>query len=118
MRYENLYDGSKIAVIGFGTWTIGGGISASHTQDSEHVGIVRSALEMGYTHIDTAEFYAAGHAEELVGKAVRDFCRESDVGREKLFITSKVWRTNLRYRDVHRAMKGSLKRLEMEYVDL
>ena len=47
---------------------------------------LRSALEIGYTHFDTAEYYADGHAEELLGRAIR----ETKTKRENLFITSKV----------------------------
>jgi diketogulonate reductase-like aldo/keto reductase len=118
MRYEELYDGTKIAVIGFGTWRVGGETTADHTQDAKHLGILRSVLKMGCTHIDTAEYYSEGNAEQLLGKAVRDHCRESGMKREELFITSKVWKTNLQYRDVLRAMEGSLERLKMDYVDL
>lgn len=118
MRYERFPDGGKVPVIGLGTWTIGGGVTASQARDGESVQLLRAALEMGYTHIDTAEFYGAGHAEEIVGRAVRDFCRGTGGRREELLVTTKVWRSNLRYKGVLKALEGSLRRLQMDYVDL
>jgi diketogulonate reductase-like aldo/keto reductase len=64
------------------------------------------------THIDTAEHYGAGHAEELVGEAIESY------ERSDLFVTTKVWRTNLHEDDLIRSMKGSLKRLGLDYVDM
>jgi diketogulonate reductase-like aldo/keto reductase len=75
---------------------------------------LRSALDLGYTHFDTAEAYAAGHSEELLGKAVR----EAGKSREKLFITSKVSPTHLGYEHVLRSCEQSLRRLGMDYLDL
>ncbi len=112
MRYETLYDGQKIPLIGLGTWTFGGGMSANHYMDEKHVDTIKIAIKMGYSHIDTAEMYGEGHTEELVGRAIKDFSREN------LFITTKVWSSNLRYRDVLNAFRGSLKRLDTDYVDL
>ncbi|NNL15039.1 MAG: aldo/keto reductase, partial [Flavobacteriaceae bacterium] len=53
-----------------------------------------------------------GHCEELIGKAIKD------IDRKSLFITSKVWTTNLKYDDVISAAKRSLKRLGSNYLDL
>jgi len=112
MKYETLYDGRKIPILGLGTWTFGGGMSSDYSQDDKHVHTIREAIHMGYTHIDTAEMYGAGHTEELLGKAMKGFAREH------LFITTKVWSTNLRYKDVLKALSRSLKRLGTDYVDL
>ena len=100
--------------IGFGTWKIGGESSPNPKMDSISLAALRSALELGYTHIDTAENYAAGHAEELIGQAVR----ETRIKRELLFITSKVAPEHLTYDQVIRSCEGSLRRLQMDYVDL
>jgi diketogulonate reductase-like aldo/keto reductase len=112
MKYETLYDGQKLPVIGLGTWTFGGGMSANHSMNEKHVDTINKAIKMGYSHIDTAEMYGQGHTEELVGRAIKDF------SREKLFITTKVWSTNLRYKDVLNAFRRSLERLDIDYVDL
>ena len=113
MRYENIHN-LQIPKIGFGTWTIGGRGQANPSLDEKSLLALRSALELGYTHFDTAENYGAGHSEELVGKAIR----EMGVPREKLFITSKVEPDHLQYEDVLGCCEGSLHRLGMEYLDL
>ncbi len=112
MRYETLFDGRKIPVLGLGTWNIGGGLTPDYSRDDESVESIRMAISMGYTHIDTAQMYGDGHTEELVGRAIKPF------RREELFITTKVWSNNLRYRDVLEKLEGSLRRLGTEYVDL
>jgi len=113
MRYESI-DTLQIPKIGFGTWTIGGTSSPDLSSDERSIAALRSALEIGYSHFDTAESYAAGHAEELLGKAIQD----SGVSREKLFITSKVSPDHLQYQDVVRCCENSLRRLQMDYLDL
>lgn len=113
MRYETI-NNLNIPKIGFGTWTIGGESTADPSRDEKSMLALRSALELGYTHFDTAEYYAAGHCEELLGRAIR----ESGVDREKLFITSKVSPDHLKYADVFRCCENSLRRLQMDYLDL
>lgn len=113
MIYE-IFNGTRIPKIGFGTWKIGGGSYADPSQDARSLTAFRSALELGYTHFDTAEIYASGHTEELLGQAVR----ASTIPRESLFITSKVDPSNLRYKDVLEACAKSLRRLQMDYLDL
>ena len=100
--------------IGFGTWKIGGGATADPTTDSVSSAALHSALEIGYVHFDTAEMYANGHAEELIGKTVR----ESIVKRDALFITSKVMPSHLQYDQVLASCENSLRRLQMDYIDL
>jgi diketogulonate reductase-like aldo/keto reductase len=113
MRYETLHN-VHIPKIGFGTWTIGGETIADHAQDARSLTALRFALEQGYTHFDTAEYYAAGHAEELLGRAIR----ESGLVREALFITSKVSPEHLGYADVVHSCENSLRRLDMDFIDL
>ena len=113
MKFETFHD-LQIPKIGFGTWSIGGRESPDPASDEGSLAVLRSALELGYTHFDTAEFYAAGHTEELLGQAVR----QSGASREKLFITSKVSPEHLNYIDVLRCCENSLNRLGMEYLDL
>lgn len=113
MKYETLHN-LRIPKIGFGTWTIGGEIIADHAQDARSLFALRSALELGYTHFDTAEYYAAGHAEELLRRAIR----ESSQARGVLFVTSKVSPEHLGYDAILRSCENSLRRLGMEYIDL
>lgn len=95
-----LSHGQEIPQIGLGTWELKG---------DECEEVVRTALEMGYRHIDTAEMY---ENEEAIGRAI------ADIDRDELFLTSKVWWDNLHKYDVPDACEGSLERLGTEYLDL
>jgi diketogulonate reductase-like aldo/keto reductase len=113
MKYETVY-GLSVPKVGFGTWRIGGDSYADPKLDSLSLTALRTALEVGYTHFDTAEGYAAGHSEELVGRAVR----EAPAKREDLFITTKISPEHLQYEQVFTSCENSLRRLNMDYVDL
>lgn len=112
MQYGTLYDGTTIPALGLGTWRMGGGMTPDYSQDERYIEAIRTALNIGYRHIDTAQMYGSGHTEELVGRAIAGF------PREELFITTKVSRTNLRYADVLKACDGSLQRLGVSSIDL
>jgi diketogulonate reductase-like aldo/keto reductase len=113
MRYEIIHN-QQIPKVGFGTWTIGGQGAADPASDERSLSALSSALQLGYTHFDTAEGYAAGHAEELLGMAVR----KMGIPRETLFITSKISPDHLKYDDVLRSCENSLRRLGMDFLDL
>jgi len=102
----------RIAAIGLGTWGIGGGMMPNYSADKQAIEAIRHAVKLGMNHIDTAEIYGGGHAEELVGEAIKEFARDD------IFVASKVWHTNLRYDDVLKACERSLKRLQTSYIDL
>lgn len=102
MQYT-LTNGIKIPKIGFGTWQIPNGEDAYNA--------VKEALSVGYTHIDTAAVYKN---EESVGKAIKD----SNIEREKLFVTTKLWNTERGYDNTLAAFQKSLDTLQMDYVDL
>jgi diketogulonate reductase-like aldo/keto reductase len=113
MRYEEA-QGVQVPKVGFGTWGIGGRETHDRGQDSESLSALRSALTLGYTHFDTAESYAAGHSEELLGRAIQDLRME----RTSLFITSKAKPENLSAKSVVAACEASLRRLKTGYLDL
>jgi diketogulonate reductase-like aldo/keto reductase len=113
MKYETLH-GLSIPKIGFGMWKIGGNSYPDPSLDSTSMTALRTALEVGYSHFDTAEVYASGHSEELLGRAIR----ETNTKREILFITTKVDPSNLEYDRVLRSCENSLRRIRVEYVDL
>ncbi len=113
MKFETVH-GIEVPKIGFGCWGIGGEATADPSQDERSLAALRSALTLGYTHFDTAEYYAAGHSEELLGRSIR----EAGITRESAFITSKVSPNHLNYDDVLRSCENSLRRLGVEYLDL
>jgi len=100
--------GADVAVIGQGTWDV----PESGARAAEAKRAIRRGIELGMTHLDTAEMYGAGRVEELLGEAI------AGIPRESLFVTTKVLPGNARYRDVLAAAERSLKRLALEYVDL
>lgn len=97
-----LSNGIKIPKVGFGTWQSKDGEEAYQA--------VKTALEVGYRHIDTAAIYGN---EESVGRAIKD----SGVTREDLFITTKVWSIGTT-EETRVAIDESLKKLGLDYVDL
>jgi diketogulonate reductase-like aldo/keto reductase len=101
--------GEKVSTIGMGTWKMGAYSSAE--ERARQVMALRRGVELGINLIDTAEVYAGGRSEELVGEAVRDT-------RDEVFIASKASPGNLRHDDLIRACRGSLKRLGTTYIDL
>ena len=113
MKYETVPE-LTIPKIGFGMWRIGGDSYPDSSLDSNSMTALRSALETGYTHFDTAEAYASGHSEELLGRAIR----ETNTPREKIFITTKISPEHLGYDDVFRSCENSLRRINVEHVDL
>ncbi len=112
MEYKELYKGVKVPIIGLGTWQIGGRKDADHTNDARNITAIKKAINFGYTMIDTAEMYGAGHTEELVGEAMLGY------DRSKFFVISKVMAKNLSYNDLIRSINGSLSRLKTNYLDL
>lgn len=111
MEFKKI-NSEKIASLGLGTWRIGGGTSPDYSRDKEEIETLRYGIDLGYTHIDTAEYYAAGHSEELVGKAIEPY------DRRDLFITTKVWHNHLEYDELLNSIRASLSRLNQDYVDM
>ena len=94
--------GVTIPKLGFGTWQITG---------SDCVVAVRDALELGYHHIDTARAYGN---EAQVGQGLHDAGRN----RDEVFLTTKLWYTELSAVGVHDQIEQSLRDLRTDYVDL
>ena len=113
MKNKTLKCGFSMPVLGMGTWQMGGRMERdSRNDDAGQIQALKTGLDLGFNLIDTAESYADGKAEELVGEAIRGY------DRGKLFLTSKVWKTHVAYDDVLRAAENSLKRLGTDYLDL
>jgi diketogulonate reductase-like aldo/keto reductase len=109
---KTLSDGFSIPVYGLGTWQMGGRWGGDSHNDERDLEAIITAVELGIRHIDTAEIYAAGKAEILVGRAIKK------VGRENVFIASKAGYSHSRPDDVIKACHQSLDRLETDYLDL
>jgi diketogulonate reductase-like aldo/keto reductase len=97
-----------VAAIGQGTWDI----PESGARREEAIRALRRGIELGLTHIDSAEMYGNGRAEEIVGEAI------AGVPRESLFVASKVLPSNASYKGTIAACERSLRRMRTEYLDL
>jgi len=95
-------------VYGIGTWMIG----ESSFEFDKDVDAIKKAIELGITHIDTAEVYADGEAEKVIGKAIKKY------DRKKLFLVSKVFGNHLEHENLLKSAKQSLERLNTDYLDL
>lgn len=110
---KKLKNGFEMPVYGLGTWEMGGRKEADPNNDDQaDIKAIKYAIDSGITHIDTAENYANGHSEELIGKAILGY------DRNKLFIVSKVGRTKLKYNDLLQSANESLHRIGTDYLDL
>ncbi|MCX6262329.1 MAG: aldo/keto reductase [Bacteroidia bacterium] len=112
MLYKCLGNTSTaISAIGQGTMGIGGFFTRDAFSDGQYIEALQFGIENGLTFIDTAEAYGEGHAEELIGRAIKD-------KRKDVFIASKVSPENLRYEQLIRAAEASLSRMDTDYIDL
>src|SRR5689334_13509524 len=96
--------GPQVPVIGQGTWYI------ERADRKKAVAALRRGIDLGMSHIDTAEMYGSGDAEGVVAEAISG--RRADV-----FIVSKVLPSNASRRGTVAACEGSLKRLQTDYID-
>ncbi len=102
MENVKLASGHEIPILGLGTWQLKG---------SQCERIIKVAIELGYTHIDTAWMY---QNQTQIGNALHDI----NVQREDLFITSKIWHTHLKHDEVLSQFDVCINDLQMDYVDL
>ncbi|WP_125565195.1 aldo/keto reductase [Companilactobacillus insicii] len=98
-----LSNGVEIPIVGFGTWQTPDGEVAKQS--------VKTAIEAGYRHIDTAAAYGN---EDSVGEGIK----ASGIKRDDLFLTTKLWNDDHGYDSTIKAMDHSLKELDVDYVDL
>lgn len=100
---KTLQNGVEMPYLGLGVYKM--------EDPEEALQAITKALELGYRAIDTAALY---HNEEQVGEAIRT----SNIPREEIFVTTKVWNSDQGYDETLRAFETSLKKLGLEYVDL
>ncbi len=114
MNTVALPDRTPLPALGLGTWHMG----ESAARRTDEVAAVRCAIDIGYRVIDTAEMYADGGAEEVVGEGVAQALRAGAVTREQLFIVSKVYPQNASSKGMGVACERSRKRLMLDHIDL
>lgn len=102
MKTVKLNNGVEMPILGFGVYQI---------EPKEAERVVTEALQTGYRSLDTA---AAYENEEAVGRAVKS----SGIPREELFITTKLWIQDAGYENAKKAFEKSLKKLQLDYLDL
>ena len=103
MKYVTLNNGVKMPILGFGVFQI------DDMKECEEA--VYNALKAGYRLIDTAAAYGN---EEAVGRAIK----RSGIPREEIFVTTKLWVNDANYEKAKLAFETSLKKLDLEYIDL
>ena len=103
MKYVTLNNGVKMPILGFGVFQI------DDMKECEEA--VYNALKAGYRLIDTAASYGN---EEAVGRAIK----RSGIPREEIFVTTKLWVSDANYEKAKLAFETSLKKLDLEYIDL
>jgi aryl-alcohol dehydrogenase-like predicted oxidoreductase len=117
MKYKKyIKDTINISEIGLGAWQLGQNSGWKSMTEMEAVKLVHKSLDFGINFFDTAPNYGHGTGEERMGKALKD------VDRSKIVINTKFGHThtgslNLRSNYIRESLEGSLKRLQVDYVD-
>ena len=102
--------GEQIPILGQGTWGIKSRKGKKYYESWKNS--LRRGIELGLTHIDTAEIYGFGTSEKVVGELI------SEYNRDDLFITSKLFPIHLSLKTMKKAANKSLKRLGINTFDL
>lgn len=102
-----LHNGVEMPWFGLGVSNINEG--------AEVIDAVKTAISHGYRSIDTAALYGN---EEGVGQGIREGIKEAGISRKEIFVTSKVWNSDLGYESTIAAYETSLKKLGLDYLDL
>lgn len=107
MKSVKLPDGTLVPALGQGTWMMG----ERQQHEEDEISALQAGIERGMTLIDTAEMYAEGGSERVVGKAVRG-------RREEVFLVSKAYPNNASRQRLERTCEASLERLATDRIDL
>ena len=104
--------GPTVSAVGLGMWQAGGKAWGADVRDADCRKAMERAVDLGISLVDTAEAYGDGHSEQVMSRAIKN------VGRDRVFIATKVGGWHLRADDVKKACAGSLKRLGVQEIDL
>src|SRR5688572_19932580 len=96
--------GRQVSIVGQGTWNL------ERADRARAIAALRRGLDLGMTHVDTAEMYGNGEVERIVGEAIEG-------RRDEVFLVSKVLPTNASRRGTVAACERSLRRLRVERLD-
>jgi len=107
MQLIRFPDGTQVPALGQGTWMM----AEQPTHRAAELAALRAGIDLGLTLIDTAEMYAEGEAERLVGEAIRGL-------RAQVFLVSKAYPQNASRQQLPQACEASLRRLGTDYLDL
>jgi diketogulonate reductase-like aldo/keto reductase len=107
MKLIHFLDGTQVPALGQGTWMMG----EDPTKRADELSALQTGFDLGLTLLDTAEMYADGGAERLVGEAIRG-------RREQVFLVSKAYPQNASRQRLPQACEASLQRLGTDYLDL
>ena len=122
MQYKTLKKTDmKISTIGLGTNAVGGHNLFNNLSEEDGKNFVREAIHQGITFIDTADVYGKGRSEELVGEVLKEVSREEYVLATKggnQWLEDGTVQPNNKPEYLRSALEKSLKRLQMDYVDL
>lgn len=105
--------GEKVPRVGLGAWEFSDAWGFTEADYERAKEVIKKAIEVDSTLIDTAMVYGAGLSERVIGRALK----ELGVRRDQLFIVTKIPPHFLQYDDVFKAVEGSLRRLQTTYVD-
>ncbi|MGI4736798.1 MAG: aldo/keto reductase [Janthinobacterium lividum] len=107
MKQIHFPDGTSVPALGQGTWQLG----EDPTKRADELAALQAGLDLGLTLLDTAEMYADGESERLVGEAMRG-------RRAQVFLVSKAYPQNASRQQLPQACEASLQRLGTDYLDL
>lgn len=107
MKQIRFPDGTQVPALGQGTWMMG----EDSTKRAAELAALRAGIDLGLTLLDTAEMYADGESERLVGEAIRG-------QRAQVFLVSKAYPQNASRQQLPQACEASLQRLGTDYLDL
>ena len=111
----------QLSPIGFGAWAIGGGdwaFSWGPQDDNDSIAAIHKAIDLGINWIDTAAVYGLGHSEEVVGKAVKSAARKPYIFTKCAMVWDEKREITNSLKQIHREVEESLRRLQVEVIDL